>query len=73
MSRYGLVGATSGVLLTYRGAALVHDSAAELEWLIPGTRVVRLTDGDLGQPWMRLADHPDLRNIRWPLRREDFP
>jgi hypothetical protein len=72
VSRYGLVGGTSGQLLTYRGAVIVHDDRAELEWLVPNTRTVRLTDGDIGQPWIPLRQHPDLAAVRWPLRREDF-
>lgn len=75
MSRYGLVGHGSGQLLTYRGRVLIHDSRAELEYLFPNrdkTRVVRLTDGDLGQPTMSIRDHPSMASVRWPLRREDF-
>lgn len=72
MSRYGLVGGSSGQLLTYRGNALVHNNRAEMEFLFPTTRVVRLTDGLIGQPWMWLKDHPSMASVRFPLRREDF-
>lgn len=75
MSRYAMVGAISGELLTYRGKVLVHNDRAEMEYLFPNrdrTRVIRITDGDLGQPTMLLRDHPALASVVWPLRREDF-
>lgn len=72
MSRYGLVGPRSGQLLTYRGQVLVHDSKPELEFLFPRARVVRLSDGDLGQPTMSIKQHPQMASTQWPLRREDF-
>lgn len=72
MSRYAVVGARSGDLLTYRGAVIVHNDRAEMEWLLPGSKVVRVTDGDLGAPVLQLRDHPDCRHITFPLRREDF-
>jgi hypothetical protein len=71
--KYGIVGGTSGQLITYRGAALVHDNRAEMEFLFPNARVVRLSKGLLGQPWMKLKDHPQMVSVRFPLRREDFP
>lgn len=72
MSRYGLVGPRSGELLTYRGKVLTHDDKAELEFLFPTSRVVRLSDGDLGQPTMSIKQHPQLASTTWPLQREDF-
>jgi len=72
VSRYGLVGERSQGLLTYRGAVIVHDNRDELEFLCPGTRVVRLSDGDLGQPVLPVRLHPNFAAVRWPLRREDF-
>lgn len=68
---YALVGQSSGELLTYRGDVLVHDSAAELEFLVPGPRVVEVT-AELGRSFMRVRDHPGFASVRWPLRREDF-
>lgn len=68
-----MVGARSGELLTYQGQVLVHTDRAEMEFLIPGQRVVRVSDGDLGQPEMRLQDHPGLSKVRFPLDRRDFP
>lgn len=67
-----MVGARSGELLSYQGRVLVHSIRGEMEWLFPKTRVVRVTDGDLGQEWMWLKDHPDLAHVTWPLKREDF-
>ena len=73
MSRYGVVGKHSGELLTYQGKAIVHDNRAEMEFLLPNSRVVRLSDGRLRFPWMWLREHPDMAATRFPLRREDFP
>ena len=72
MSRYALIGARSGELLTYRGRVLVHDSRAEMEYLFPRTRVIQVTDGELGQPTMPISEHPGMAKVRWPLEREDF-
>lgn len=72
MSRYGLVGPRSGELLTYGGAVIYHGDRGEMEWLFPNSRVVRISDGDLGGPMIRLADHPDMTSVQFPLRREDF-
>lgn len=73
MGRYGLVGHTTRGLLTFNGQVIVHTSREELEWLFPKTRVVRLSDGDIG-PTMQLRDHPRFagQNISWPLKREEF-
>lgn len=67
-----MVGSRSGQLLSYQGKVLIHGDRAEMQWLFPNTRIVRVTDGDLGQEWMHLRDHPELGHFRWPLRREDF-
>lgn len=68
---WALVGASSGELLSYQGAVLVHDSRAELEFLVPYTRTVQVPT-DLGRPTMSIKGHPDFTTVRWPLRREDF-
>jgi hypothetical protein len=70
--RFGLVGARSGELLTYQGRAILHDNRREMEFLFPNTRVVRVTRGTLGQPWMWLKDHPSMEKTSFPLRREEF-
>lgn len=72
MSRYALVGGRSGDLLTYKGAVIYHDNKAEMQFLFPNSRVVRITDGDMGVPMLRLQDHPGMEPVRFPLRREDF-
>lgn len=72
MSRYAMHGARSGQLLTFRGRVLVHDNRFELEYLFPSARIIRVTDGDLGQPTMSIKEHPQMASVRWPLRREDF-
>jgi hypothetical protein len=71
MSRYALVGPVSNDLLTHEGRVIVHNDRAEMEWLFPNTRVVRISDGDIG-PVLPLPDHPGLSQVRWPLSKEDF-
>lgn len=66
-----MVGPTSGEPLTFGGCLLIHDNRDELEWLVPGIRVVPLTDS-YGLPTMRLQDHPDLAHLTWPLERKEF-
>lgn len=70
--RYGMVGGSSGQLLTYQGRAILHTDRAEMQFLFPNSRIVRMTRGDLGQPWMWLKDHPDMTQVRFPIRRSDF-
>lgn len=72
MSRYALVGAHTGDLLTFRGRVIVHDQRHEMEWVFPNSRVVRVADGESLGPTISLKDHPDMASFRWPLRREDF-
>jgi len=73
MSRYALVGPTTGDLLTYQGRVIVHGDKQEMEYLFPSSRVVKVSNGDLGQPILQLRDHPGMSQVRFPLRREDFP
>lgn len=74
MSQYGAVGLISGELLSFHGSVLVHDSKEELEFLLRNVRVVSLPrDLDtLGRPVMSIREHPNMRGVRFPLRREDF-
>lgn len=74
MTTYGAVGAISGELLSFHGRVLVHDSREELEFLLRGVRVVSLPQNldTLGRPVMSIKEHPNMRNVRFPLRREDF-
>jgi hypothetical protein len=73
VSRYGLLNERANDLYTLNGQTIVHDNRAELEWLFPKTRVVRLSDGNIG-PILRLCDHPQYvaKGITFPLKREDF-
>lgn len=76
MTTYALRGPSTRDLLTYRGRPIVHDSRAEMQWLMPNATVVVVTEADLRArsplPPLQLKDHPDLAAVRWPLRREDF-
>lgn len=64
---------------TFRGRLVVHDSRAELEFLVP-THPVREVPGRtpeetaarLGIPTLALKDHPDMAAVRWPLDRRSF-
>jgi hypothetical protein len=67
-----MLGRRSGQLLSYGGRVLVHNDKAELEFLFPTARVIRITDGDLDQPTMSIREHPSMASVSWPLRREDF-
>lgn len=72
MSRYALYGDYSKDLLTFQGLVIVHDNKSEMEWLLPNSKVVRITDGDLGRPVMKLKDHPGVSHISFPLKRSEF-
>ncbi|HEY3689645.1 MAG TPA: hypothetical protein VGL46_05005 [Pseudonocardiaceae bacterium] len=72
MSRYALVGAISGELASYGGRVLVHDSQAELEYLIPGGRVVTLPSHIPPEQTLPIAQHPEMAAVRFPLQRGDF-
>jgi hypothetical protein len=65
-----LVGAVSGELLSHGGRVLVHDNAAELEFLFPGTRVVELPP--YIEATLPITQHPELAAVRWPLRKDEF-
>jgi hypothetical protein len=69
---FAYVGSVSNELLSFRGSVLVHDNPGEMEYLMPGVKVIRLPKADLGRPLMRLRDHPDLAAVEWPLRKEEF-
>jgi hypothetical protein len=73
---YALVGSKTNDLLTYRGRPIVHDSRSEMEYLLPNSRVVRVSDRDLTSrsplPPIQLREHPDLQHLTWPLKRSDF-
>lgn len=73
---FALFGPVTGDLLTFGGRPIVHDNREELEWLLPGARVVRVTERDLRtrSPLtpMPLREHPALAHLSWPLNREEF-
>lgn len=71
MRLFGLVGATTRTLLTYRGRVIVHEDRAELEALFPGTRVAEVPTTDQIAT-LPLRDHPDMTAVRFPLTREAF-
>lgn len=68
---YGLVGPSSGELLTYRGAVITHPDKGELEWVIPGCRVVTVHPTYPG-PRLPLRNHPSMAAVTWPLDRTEF-
>ena len=70
--RYAMVGPASREALSYGGLILIHSDRAELEFLIPGVRVIELGDQIPEYDCMPITQHPDLSKVRWPLRREDF-
>jgi hypothetical protein len=72
MTRYGLKGNHSGDLLTYGGRVLVHGDKNELQFLFPGTQVVRVSDGLPEELILPIAAHPELAAVRFPLNRRDF-
>lgn len=72
MTRYGLKGNRSGVLLTYGGRVLVHGNDRELQFLFPGTEVVQVPAGIPEELILPIYAHPELASVRFPLNRKDF-
>lgn len=70
--RYAMVGEVSGQPLTYDGRVLTHTDRAELEFLFQGVRVVEIGSQFSAQDCMSVTQHPEMSQLRWPLRREDF-
>lgn len=73
---YAIYGQRSADLLTFEGRVIVHDNRGELEFLLPRSRVVRVTAADVRRrsplPPLQLRDHPGLSHLRWPLTRDQF-
>lgn len=76
---YAMVGPATGEILSHGGRMVLHGDRAELEWLCPGVRVVKVRGESpeevahrYGRPAMLLRDHPDMAPVRWPLDRRDF-
>lgn len=71
---WGLYGDASRDFLSYGGRPLYHDNPAELEFLLRGPSLrLREMPADLVAIGLPLRQHPDLADVRFPLRREDFP
>lgn len=64
---FAYVGPVSGEILTYQGRALVHENKAEMEYLIPGARVVPLPSYWGEELTLPLKDHPDMGAVQFPL------
>lgn len=76
---WAMVGDSTGEILSYGGAMVIHDNRYELEFLCPGVRVVEVQGSTVdhvatvyGRPAMLLREHPDMASVRWPLDRRDF-
>lgn len=64
---YCLIGRTTNEPLSYRGRVIVHGDKAEMEYLFPNNRVVKLPafyGEDLTIP---LTFHPDMDVVKFPL------
>ncbi|MEU6365768.1 hypothetical protein ABZ876_08425 [Streptomyces sp. NPDC046931] len=73
MSRYALQGTTSRDLLTWNGKVLVHDNAAEMEFLFAGdVRVIPCPRDIPPEQTLEIRYHPQLEAVTWPLNRKDF-
>jgi hypothetical protein len=72
VKRYGLHGERSRDLLTHGGRVLWHDSKPELEFLVPGVRVVELPPDLPPDQCLPIREHPDFASTSFPLRRQDF-
>lgn len=74
MARYALQSLLPpGDLLSWRGRVLVHDSAAEMEFLFAGDVKVTECPRDLTpEETLDIRFHPQLASVRWPLDRKDF-
>ena len=67
---YGILGRSTGQLLTFQGRAILHGDRAEMEFLFPAEKIVPVLNWH--EPYVPLRDHPDMAPVRWPLRKEDF-
>lgn len=73
MSRYALQGALSRDLLTWNGRVLVHDNAAEMEFLFAGdVRVIDCPRDISPEQTLQIRFHPQLASVTWPLTKEQF-
>jgi hypothetical protein len=73
MSRYALQGALSRDLLTWNGKVLVHDNAAEMEFLFTGdVRVIDCPRDIPPEQTLEIRFHPNFASVTWPLTKEQF-
>ena len=73
MSRYALQGAISRDLLTWNGKVLVHDNAAEMEFLFAGeVHVIECPRDIPPEQTLDIRYHPQLASVTWPLTKEQF-
>lgn len=54
-------------ILSYQGHVLVHSNKSELEYLVPGCRVIPIPDSYKNSPSLEIQQHPDFINVRFPL------
>lgn len=60
-------------LLSWNGLVLVHDSKAELEFLLAGEVQIVACPRDIPpEQVIELRFHPQFAHHRFPLRREDY-
>jgi hypothetical protein len=72
VTRYGLFGARSRDFLTYAGRVLVHDNPDELGFLVAGATVRAVPPSVPDDQTLPITAHPELADVRWPLRKDDF-
>lgn len=64
---YCLIGRTTNEPLSYKGRVIVHDDKAEMEYLFPNNRVVKLPAVYGEDLTMALKFHPDMDTVKFPL------
>ncbi|MCX4232806.1 hypothetical protein [Streptomyces ortus] len=72
MKRYALCSEKAD-LLSWGGKVIVHDSKAELEFLMRGARVVECPRDIPDDQTLPIRFHPDMATVTWPLDRRNFP
>ncbi len=71
-ARWALEGPVTRDLLTWGGRVIVHDSLAELEWLLDGVRIVRCPAAIPPEQVIGLRWLPQYEGVSWPLRRSEW-
>lgn len=72
--RYGLYGLIGKDFLTFGGKILIHENAAELEFMVPkGTVSVRELPRDIpAEQTMDILAHPNFYGVKRPITRSQF-